>query len=70
MHTIPLLLYLAAGLAYGAHFARRNVAMGRAASTLLAVIAARVGRVRVPGIYFGGGTPSLLPAELISLGCG
>jgi len=31
----------------------------------IAVTAARVGRVRVPSIYFGGGTPSLLPAELI-----
>jgi oxygen-independent coproporphyrinogen III oxidase len=27
--------------------------------------AAQVGRVRVPSIYFGGGTPSLLPADLI-----
>jgi oxygen-independent coproporphyrinogen III oxidase len=31
----------------------------------MAATAARVGRVRVPSIYFGGGTPSLLPAELI-----
>ena len=31
----------------------------------IAVTAARVGRVRVPSIYIGGGTPSLLPAELI-----
>jgi oxygen-independent coproporphyrinogen-3 oxidase len=31
----------------------------------IAVTAARVGRVRVPSIYVGGGTPSLLPAELI-----
>ena len=31
----------------------------------IAAMAARVGRVRVPSIYFGGGTPSLLPAELI-----
>ncbi len=31
----------------------------------IAATAARVGRVRVPSIYFGGGTPSLLPAELI-----
>jgi oxygen-independent coproporphyrinogen-3 oxidase len=31
----------------------------------IAVAATRVGRVRVPSIYFGGGTPSLLPAELI-----
>jgi oxygen-independent coproporphyrinogen-3 oxidase len=29
------------------------------------VTAAQVGRVRVPSIYFGGGTPSLLPADLI-----
>ncbi|CAG0929961.1 oxygen-independent coproporphyrinogen III oxidase [Thermoflexales bacterium] len=32
----------------------------------IAVTAARVGRVRVPSIYLGGGTPSLLPIELIS----
>jgi oxygen-independent coproporphyrinogen-3 oxidase len=32
----------------------------------IAATAARVGRVRVPSIYFGGGTPSLLPPESIS----
>lgn len=37
MNTIPLLLYIAAGLAYGHHFATRQVAPGRAASTLLAI---------------------------------
>jgi oxygen-independent coproporphyrinogen-3 oxidase len=31
----------------------------------IAVTAARIGRVNVPSVYFGGGTPSLLPAELI-----
>ncbi len=31
----------------------------------IAATAARVGRVRVPSIYFGGGTPSLLPVESI-----
>ncbi len=31
----------------------------------MAVIASQVGQVRVPTIYLGGGTPSLLPAELI-----
>jgi len=31
----------------------------------IAATASRVGRLRVPTIYFGGGTPSLLPAELI-----
>jgi ABC-type transport system involved in cytochrome c biogenesis permease subunit len=36
VNTIPLLIYLAAGLTYGAHFATRQVAVGRAASTLLA----------------------------------
>jgi oxygen-independent coproporphyrinogen-3 oxidase len=36
-----------------------------AAAREIAVTAARVGRVSVPSIYFGGGTPSLLPAELI-----
>lgn len=39
MNTIPLLLYLAAGIAYGTHFATRHVGIGRAASTLLAVAA-------------------------------
>jgi ABC-type transport system involved in cytochrome c biogenesis permease subunit len=39
VNTIPLLLYLCAGLAYGAHFFSRNVAIGRGASTLLAVAA-------------------------------
>ena len=37
MNTIPLLLYLAAGIAYGAHFATRHAPLGRASSTLLAV---------------------------------
>jgi oxygen-independent coproporphyrinogen-3 oxidase len=32
----------------------------------ISVTAARVGRVRVPSIYIGGGTPSLLTVELIS----
>lgn len=36
-----------------------------AAAEEIAVTAARVGRVRVPSIYVGGGTPSLLPVELI-----
>lgn len=31
----------------------------------IAATASRVGRLRVPTIYIGGGTPSLLPAELI-----
>jgi oxygen-independent coproporphyrinogen-3 oxidase len=31
----------------------------------IASTAARIGRMNVPSIYFGGGTPSLLPAELI-----
>ena len=39
MHTIPLLLYLAAGIAYAAHFVTRNVSVGRAASTILALAA-------------------------------
>lgn len=37
MNTIPLLLYLAAGLAYAAHFVTRQVTLGRLASALLAV---------------------------------
>ena len=31
----------------------------------IAATAVRVGRVRVPSIYIGGGTPSMLPVELI-----
>ena len=35
MNTLPLLLYAAAGVAYAIHFARRDSAIGRAATTLL-----------------------------------
>ena len=35
MNTLPLLLYAAAGVAYAIHFARRDSAVGRAATTLL-----------------------------------
>ena len=35
MNTLPLLLYAAAGVAYAIHFARRDVAVGRTATTLL-----------------------------------
>ena len=35
MNALPLLLYVAAAVAYAAHFARRDPALGRAATTLL-----------------------------------
>src|SRR5215470_4141239 len=35
MNTVPLILYAAAGVAYAWHFARRNAAVGRTATTLL-----------------------------------
>jgi ABC-type transport system involved in cytochrome c biogenesis permease subunit len=35
LNTLPLLLYAAAGVAYAIHFARRDSAVGRAATTLL-----------------------------------
>jgi ABC-type transport system involved in cytochrome c biogenesis permease subunit len=35
LNTLPLLLYAAAGVAYAVHFARRDSAIGRAATTLL-----------------------------------
>jgi len=35
LNTLPLLLYAAAGVAYAIHFARRDVAVGRTATTLL-----------------------------------
>jgi ABC-type transport system involved in cytochrome c biogenesis permease subunit len=35
LNTLPLLLYAAAGVAYAIHFARRDPAVGRAATTLL-----------------------------------
>ncbi len=35
MNLLPLILYAAAGVAYGVHFARRQPAAGRAATTLL-----------------------------------
>ena len=35
MNLIPLILYAAAGIAYGIHFARRDAAVGRTATTLL-----------------------------------
>ncbi len=41
------------------------VPYAQAVAEEIAVTAARVGRVSAPSIYIGGGTPSLLPAELI-----
>ncbi len=38
----------------------------RAVAREMAATTARVGRLRVPSIYMGGGTPSLLPIELIA----
>ena len=35
MNLIPLILYAAAGIAYAIHFARRDAAVGRTATTLL-----------------------------------
>ena len=35
MNLLPLILYAAAAIAYGVHFARRDPAVGRAATTLL-----------------------------------
>jgi ABC-type transport system involved in cytochrome c biogenesis permease subunit len=35
LNTLPLLLYAAAGVAYAIHFARRDAAVGRTATTLL-----------------------------------
>ena len=35
MNTLPLLLYAAAGVAYAIHFARRDAAIGRTATTIL-----------------------------------
>jgi ABC-type transport system involved in cytochrome c biogenesis permease subunit len=35
LNTLPLILYAAAGVAYAIHFARRDSAVGRAATTLL-----------------------------------
>src|SRR4029077_12754222 len=35
LNALPLLLYAAAGVAYAIHFARRDTAVGRAATTLL-----------------------------------
>jgi len=35
LNTLPLLLYAAAGVAYAIHFARRDTAVGRTATTLL-----------------------------------
>jgi ABC-type transport system involved in cytochrome c biogenesis permease subunit len=35
LNTLPLVLYAAAGVAYAIHFARRDQAIGRAATTLL-----------------------------------
>jgi ABC-type transport system involved in cytochrome c biogenesis permease subunit len=35
LNTLPLVLYAAAGVAYAVHFARRDPAIGRAATTLL-----------------------------------
>ena len=37
MNTIPLLLYLAAGILYGAHFATRDETAGRSATAVLTV---------------------------------
>jgi ABC-type transport system involved in cytochrome c biogenesis permease subunit len=48
MNTIPLLLYLLAALAYAWHFARRNPALGRTATTML--IAAAMAHTFVVGM--------------------
>jgi ABC-type transport system involved in cytochrome c biogenesis permease subunit len=37
VNTIPLLLYLAAGVLYAAHFVTRNVTVGRSGTALLAI---------------------------------
>ena len=54
MNAVPLILYFVSMVAYLVHFARRQPAVGRTATTLL-VAAILIDSIRVwTGILFGG----------------
>lgn len=65
MHFIPLLLYAGSALAYAAHFSRRDLRIGRAATAILAAAALAhtflIGMQRVEAGYMPfGGTPAAI----------